>query len=338
MIIENLVTKVFQLLLLLSPICVGADVDMDMFDLIFFRTGIIVLFMASLLDKPKRSMPEYINKIVFGLLGLCIFNIFVHSFAPAVMACTMNLFLGIAGIYIIYTYLDEKANLLKYIFIAGVINLLFFAGQVLGFDPVFDKIPLNSAPLAGSFLGNSARLGVYFALIAPFISAWLIPVAIFIGLLCSQYTIFIPVALLLLMKARSRRLKIALVFLVLLSVFILRTHILTSIQVRIDAISLALKYFFDRPLIGFGLGNIVDQKLNFFSTSYIRFLIGAGIFGLVWMGYAFKSIYKSIGNNRESLAFITLLLIASIEYPFELTRLWYLIIAIIIMFLIKKGE
>lgn len=329
-----MVTQIFQLLLLLSPICVGADIDMDMFDIIFFRTGIIVLFMASLLDKPKREMPAYINKIILGLLGLCLMSSFVHTFQPIILHNFLNLFLAIVGFYIVYVYLDEKKNLIKYILTAGIINLCFSISQRLGFDPIFNKVP----QVGGGFLGNIPRLANYFTLIIPFLSLPFVLASILLVWFTGQLVILIPITLIIFMKIKDFRKRIIFGAILILIMIAIRQHIYTSL-VNTRFIMFwkpALEAFFDRPLIGYGLGNTMVKDAGSVFNSYLQFIVGVGIFGLVWFGYVFKSIYKKIKNNTESIALLTLGLIMFIEYVCEIPRLWFTIIAIIIMFLLKQ--
>src|SRR3990167_10541497 len=130
-----MVSRIFQLLVLFSSISVGTNIGMDMFDIQFFRTGIIALFAGALLDKPKRDMPEELRKVIFALLGLTIVNLFIHTFAPVVLHTSMNLFLAIVGFFIVYIYWDDKLSLKTSVLIAAGINLAFFLGQKAGFDP-----------------------------------------------------------------------------------------------------------------------------------------------------------------------------------------------------------
>ncbi len=330
-----MVTKVFQLLLLLSPIAIGADVNMDMFDLIFFRTGIIALFTASLMDTPKRVMPGWVNKIILGLFGLCLVNIFIHTFNPVVLANTMNLFLATIGFYTVYIYLDTKQDLKKFILIAGAINLIFLLGQRMGFDPVFEETPQGLPNLAGAFFGNNPRLANYFALLIPFLPFALLPIGLILVFITKQVVILIPIIIILFARLKTKKLKIGLLAIVILSAFILRGHIVQSLNTRLNIWIPALRAFFDRPLIGYGLGIRVIPNLDALFNSYLSFIIGIGVLGLVWFGYVFKNIYKKIKNNRESIALIILALLMAIEYPIENTRLWYLIIAILTGFIIK---
>ena len=329
-----MVTQAFQLLLLLSPICVGADIDMDMFDIIFFRTGIIVLFMASLLDKPKREMPAHINKIVLGLLGLCLASSFVHTFQPIVLHNFLNLFLAIVGFYIVYTYLDEKKNIIKFIIWAGAINLCFSISQRLGFDPIFDKVP----QIGGGFLGNIPRLANYFTLIITFLPFPFVLASILLVRFTGQLVILIPVTLVIFMKIKDFKKRIIFGAILIIIMIAIRQQIYASlVKTRFIMFWMpALKAFFDRPLIGYGLGNTMVKDAGSVFSSYLQFMIGVGIFGLIWFGYVFKSIYKKIKNNVESIALVTLALLMAIEYPIEMIRLWFTIMAIIVMFLLKQ--
>ena len=98
----------------------------------------------------------------------------------------------------------------------------------------------------------------------------------------------------------------------------------------------ALQLFFDRPLIGYGLGVKLIPNLEVLGNSYLQFIMGVGILGAVWFGYVFRLIYKKFILNS---AIISLALIMLVEYALEIPRLWILVIAIITMFLIKqKGD
>jgi hypothetical protein len=247
----------------------------------------------------------------------------------------MNLFLAIIGFYTVYVYLDIKQDLKKFILIAGGINLCFFLCQKAGFDPVFEKIPQNCPKLAGAFFGNNPRIADYFALLIPFLSPILLPLSLVVLFISRQFVILIPLLVILFMKLKNNKLRVISVLILILSAIFMRRHIIRSLNTRFDIWAPALKAFFDRPLIGYGLGMRVIPNLDALFNSYLSFIIGVGVLGLVWFGYVFKSIYKKIKNNRESIAFITLALLMFLEYPVEITRLWFLIIAILISFIIK---
>jgi len=315
----------------------GTNINMDMFDIIFFRTGVIILYAASLLDTPKRIMPAFANKITLGLLGLALMNIFIHTFAPQVLANTMNLFLAVIAFYIVYNHYDDKKDLSKFIILAGIINFFLFLSQVCGFDPVFNQDPLYN--LGGGFLGNHARLGTYFALITAFMPVWLLPISIIVMALTKQYIILIPIFLILFLKSKLKyRIILTLMSLVLSA--ILWKHIFLSLVITrfTEVWKPALIQFFYCPFVGWGLGNKVIPNLDAIFNDYLQFIIGVGILGLVWLGYAFYLIRKNISFNKFTIPLIALLLVMLVEYPIEIARLWYLIIAVFVMALVKGDK
>src|SRR3990167_4006159 len=317
-----MVSRIFQLLVLLSPICVGTNINMDMFDIQFFRTGIIALFAGALMDKPKRDMPKELRQVIFALLGLALVNLFIHTFAPMILHISMNLFLSIVGFCVVYICWDEKLSLKTPLLIAAGINLVFFLGQKMGFDPVWDILPYKGQE--GAFLGNQPRLMTYFALITPLLPLYLLPISIILGIFTKQYIIFLPVIVALILEIIS-----------LLAAIFSHRHIIDSFLFRINLAWMpALKLFFDRPLIGYGLGAAVVDGVEVFGNSYLQLMMGMGLLGLFWYGYLFKTFYKHI---LTSSALLSLVLIMAIEYPVEIMRLGYLIIAILISGLIKRG-
>ena len=330
-----MVTKIFQLLLLLSPICFGSNINMDMFDIIFFRTGIIALFAAAMIDNPRRTLPGYAGKSIALLLGLCIVNIFIHNFTPVVLHTTMNLFLALTGVFIVYTYYDESKDLRKFILWAGLINLVFFINQKMGFNPIFDKMPYVGQE--GAFLGNQPRLMTYFALITPFLWWPFLIVSLALGIYTQQIIIFAPVAICLFAKLKTGREKIIYGIMILTTMLLLKDKIYAALSFRFNmAWKPVLNAFFDRPLIGYGIGVRIIPELEVVGNSYLQFIIGAGLAGAVWFGYVFKNIYGKLNNNIESIALISLIIIMTVEYPIEITRLWYLIMGIITMWLLKN--
>jgi len=325
-----MVTNIFKILLLLSPICFGAKVYLDMFDMIFFRTGIIVLFMASLIDKPRRELPRKIALSIFVLLTYCVIHIFIYNFAPVVMMSFMNLFMAILGFYILYRYVDINQQFKKFILFAALLNLLFFISQRLGFDPIFNiKTYLGEE---GAFLGNKQRLMTYFTLIVPFLPYWLLFIPIALGLYTRQYIIFIPVFLMLLYHFKGRH-RIGLGIIFLLFCILIRQHLFGSLAFRFNiAWQPVLKVFSGRPLLGLGLGNKVEG-IEVIGSSFLQMIISLGIASIVWLYYIFKYFWREF-----NIPLINLLLIMCIEYPIEIPRLWYLIIAIILFSVIKKEK
>jgi len=330
------VTRVFQGLLLLSPICVGAMIDMDMFDIIFFRIGVAVLFMASLFDYPKRVFPYDLKKILFTLLALCLWNTCNSAFANPQIGNFLNIFLAVYVFYMVYCYWDKSKSFKKYILIAVGINAGFLIIQKLGFDPIWD-IPVYKGQ-EGALLGNGPRFATYFALVLPLLPTYLTLIlgVVFVKL-TNQYAIFIPLAVILIFKPKSISGRMIIGLMVLTGMVLLRERLFQSLVFRFNmAWKPILCEFFNKPLLGFGLGQRGIPELEVVGSSYLQFIVSVGVLGVVWFGYVFKSIYKKIRNNPESIALVSLALLMTVEYPIEIRRLWFTIIAILTMFLIKS--
>lgn len=330
-----MVTRIFQLLLLLSPICVGTNIDMDMFDITFFRMGIVVLFIAMLFDKARRDIPRDIRWAMASLLGLAFISVFIHAFTFAGLHNSLNLFLAIAGLAIVYTHYDETKSVKGYILAAAAINLLFYAVQKIGFDPVWNVHPYPGQE--GALLGNQPRLMTYFAMVTPFLPMPFLALSAVLGYTTKQFVIFISVAIALFMRLKNKREKILFAGMLVVGLILIRGHIYYCLNFRFNtAWTPALKALFKQPLIGLGLGERVPE-LVIVGNSYLQFISGVGILGAVWLGYAFKETWKKIKNNTESIALISLAIIACVEYPIETPRMWFLIIGIVTMYLLKTS-
>ena len=95
-----MIDKLFKLILLISPIAYGVNINLTHFDLRFFQIGTIALFVASLFDKPKRDLT--ILKIPIALLlGLVVINSFWHKYQPLDIRCVEDLFFGIIALTIL---------------------------------------------------------------------------------------------------------------------------------------------------------------------------------------------------------------------------------------------
>jgi len=292
----------------------------------------MVLFLASLIDKPRREIPRNIKYCLASLLGLCFINIFVNTFDPIVLHTALNIFLAVIGFSIIYSYYDEKKSMTKYILIAALLNLLFYISQQFGFDPIFNMRPY--AGCEGSFLGNSPRMMTYFALITPFLWLPLLILSVALGIYTNQFIIFAPVFVVLFMRIKKQYRK-WIVALAVICIAFSYHHIIQSLSYRFNtAWKPVLIEFFKQPLIGLGLGK-QPLGLEVIGSSYLQFIIGVGILGAVWFGYVFKNIYKELSFNAESMAIVSLGMICFVEYPCEIMRLWFTIIAIISTWLIK---
>jgi hypothetical protein len=322
-----MVSRAFRLLLFLSPIVIPVNTAVDVFDMIFFRTSVMVLFMASLLDKPKRSMPDWVNKVVIGLFSLCLLNLFNFKFSQTVLMNTLSLFIATMGFYILYTYCEKNIDIKRPIILAILVNLIILAFQGTGRDVIFDEV------YQGGLIGNAARFGIYSALISSLVPDMFLLLTFFSVFVSKQTTILIPFALYAFMKVRWFNKKIFLTIFFIGVLLFMKDYIITEFAIRIkNAWIPILRVFFDRPLLGFGLGAnpLPGTNIGLFQNSYLQFVTGVGILGVAWIAYAFREIFIHLKFDIKILPLVSLLLIMFIEYPIEIPKFWHIDIAILV--------
>ncbi len=344
-----MVDILLKIILLLSPITYTTGISLDKFDLIFFRLAVASLFIASLFDKPKRTFE--IRPLAF-LLIIGLINVFWHNFHPIVMTSFVNLFSAGIALYIIVVYCDKPKEIYKYMIYATIVNIVFFILQRIGYNPILKEgLKIGQE---GGIMGNAPRLISYLALVLPFtfsLNPIIFVISIIISFLTKEYSLLGIVLIFLFISNRDNwPRRILFISIGALAIFLLRAEIISSLKMRLDVWIPVLNSFFNRPLLGYGLGmfpSISDQivkiknlyQVDYVFNSYLQFIFGTGILGLVWLGYLGKKLINKINlNDTESLAIVGLAVLSLIEYPFEIPRLWLTIIAITCFFIIKKGE
>lgn len=302
-----------------------ANVPLNIFDTQFFYMGVIALFVASLFDKPIRSMPVW---EVTTLLGICVLNTLLTEFNLVVTTATVNMFLAVLALTIIVRYCDLD-GWYKYVVAGIIINLLVLIPQKMGCPFILDTTPLDQP---GGLMGNAPRLASYLTIALPFMPIWLILPAIGTGIILQEYTILALVGFVL-----WTREKVFALFLLLAGFF--WQEIVTSIILRFNMWRDMAVPFFKQPMIGYGLGINPYGKMEgdwFFFNDYIAFVMGVGILGAVWLAFVIPRIIKKMDKSRESYAMAGLLILATVEYPFEIERLWFTIITIIAAFIVRR--
>jgi len=340
-----MVDIILKLILLLSPIAYGAKINFDKFDLRFFEIGVMALFVGSLFDTPKREIKDF-KYPIFWLMGLITINSFWHRFQPLDIRAVESLFFGILAFYIVTRYLKDPQGCFKYIWWALGINIAIMIFQKIGYTPIvrFTTVQGYGAFVGceGGMLGNISRFCIYLAIILPFIY---LPVALALAFTfgyCMHYaqiSVFIPIALMLFCRIEKKIYRYVFAVLGICSAVFLHKKIIISILLRWNEVwKITIDRIFERPLLGWGLGNyqlwISKESFN----SYLPFIYGLGLLGAVWAGFSIKLFIKSFNGDKESIAVAGLLLVSLIEYPFEIPRLWFTIIAIFSFFAIKAIE
>lgn len=336
-----MVDKVFRFLLLLSPIVYGVNINLDKFDMRFFEAGILALFLASLFDKPKRSVEQF-KYPIFYLSALLIINSFLNKFQPQDIRSLELMFFGMIGFIIVAKYLSSPEKCYKYIFWALAINIAILILQKIGYSPVVDfghKEMYKGCE--GALLGNNAKFGIYLALLLPYMNLFIAGVlAVTFGavMIYPQLTIFIPLGIMLYLKNNSFMKRFAICCLAIGLAALYHDKIWASILVRWEVWKPAIALALEKPLIGQGFGTYYLWTGAESFNTYLPFIYGVGILGMAWIIYNIKKNVLPFKANREDIAMCSLLLLGFVEYPFDIPRLWFTLIAIIGFFAIKRIE
>lgn len=329
-----MIDKLVKFLLLISPIAYGVNINLNKFSMRFFQIGVMALFAISLLDEPKRSI-KFLAKPIILLIGILILNSFWHFFQPLDTRNIEDLFFGILAITIIVKYLTDVKSCYKYIYWALGINFVVMLLQKIGYAPAVGFSCFGSyVRCEGGFFGFSGELAMYATIVGAFIPILaFIPIAIW-GLLCHETTILIPIGILAFNKIKNKYLAGGIIA---SSMLILYKSIWASILFRWEhSWKWAIDMICKQPLLGYGLGayTLLTGRESF--CSYVPFIFGLGALGAFWLGYIIKLNWKNFDKNKESMAVISLLLLCLVEYPFEVARLWFTIIFVISIWLIKQ--
>ena len=337
-----MVDKIFKLLLLLSPIVFTTGILIDKFSVMFFHFGVIGLFMASLLDSPKRK-PIPIKREIVLFLALCFFNIAIHSFKIPSIGIFINLFLFCLSLNIVYQHMKEPKEYYKYIIIAAGINIFVYLAQRFYFNflPFAPIVKVQGVIEWGGILGTAPNMANYLAVITPIIfsTLWiLIPIMV---ILLNQ---FIPIIIFMLMAIErfrfSKRLLVyisGILFLLFLGIF--HKHIIESIDLRLFRVyKPVITEIFKAPFIGHGLGVCYIQFGTTVFNSFLPFIYDVGFSALVWLGYTFYKAKSFFNWSIPSLSMVALLVTSNLDSPIEIPRLWFTIIFIIAAFFFPKEE
>lgn len=327
----KMIDKIFPIILLFSTIAYTTNISLNMFDIIFFRLSAMVLFVASLFDTPKRNI-RLIAIPVAGLLGIGLVNLFIHSFKPVILSNIHNLFLACVIFTIVYAYITDVKKCVKYILIGCAINLIVFLGQKMGFNPILNQP--GYVGTEGGIMGNISRLGIYLALIAPFLSSVWLGAFFVLGIIFKQHAITAIVAIIFFMRGKEESpQKFIVILSALAGLFLFRQHLIDSLIFRWShGWKIAIEGICQSPLFGYGAG-WTPQGYEVIANSYLQAGYGLGLGILAWIGWM---IYKLKLSARQML--LPLLVLMSIEYPIETPRFWILIITITVFAAITNYE
>jgi hypothetical protein len=328
-------------ILFLSPICYPIGSPLETFDMLFFRIASVVLLIAYLMDRDTvREISMSTKYLIASLLGIGVFNVFVNSFHPVTLSSLFNLQLACLDLVLIVTGCKNHKSIFKWIVYAGIVNIVIFTLQRLGYDFIFDNVKQEVGDKQQSgMLGNLPRFTTYLALIVPFaISTSWIGAALFflVSIWSMQFPIIACMFVVFSLLSDDNRTKLFMVASLGIFCAVFFKHILTSFDVRWNQnAKFVLDKLFNRPLLGYGMGiNPIKDEAEVIGNSFLQFIVQVGFIGLAWIVWAIKKIKPS--RSIETVALYSMFALMMIEYPLAIQKLWLTMIAIVAFAIIKQ--
>lgn len=332
-----------KVILFLSPICYPIGSPLETFDMLFFRIASVVLFIAYLIDRDiVREISISTRYLIAALMGIGVFNVFVNTFHPVTLSSLFNLQLACLDLFLIITKCKNHKSIFKWIVYAGIVNIVIFILQRVGYDFIFDNVKQEVGDKQQSgMLGNLPRFTTYLALIVPFAisTSWIGAILFFlVSIWAMQFPVIACMFVVLFMLANDNRKKIFMVSLLGIFCVVFFRHILTSFDVRWNQNGkFVLDKLFNRPLLGYGMGsNPIKDNAEVIGNSFLQFIVQVGFIGLAWIIYAMKKI--RVTRDIETVALYSMFALMMIEYPLAIQKLWLTMIAIVAFAIIKQEE
>jgi hypothetical protein len=293
------------------------------------------LFLASLLDKPKRefTMP----KGIIGILLLCIVSVFIHSFQILSLGVLLNIFIFFVGLSIVCKYAGDPKQFYKYITLAVVINCGIWLAQKYWFN----FLPFENNPLSGGLCGTTPRLFNYLAIVMPIVFS-VSPLSLAIPLLSilgGQYAPIVTSGITVFGALKLHRDRVVAIGTMVIGCIFLYSHIFESFRVRSqDIFPKAITEAAKLPLIGHGLGAYYQQMGNDSFNIFLLLGYDLGILGVFILGYALWESRKLFKFDVISMSMISVLAVSMFDYVIEIPRLWFTLMFVIAVFLTQKTE
>lgn len=338
-----MIDKVLKFFLLISPLCYIFGESLNKFDTKVFHIFCISLFIGSLYDYQKRSMRSInINKPVLYFFLICLFSIMTFRFNDIIVATTIEYFLALYCMVMIFKYAKDPKEYYNFIVYACVINMTIFVIQYLGYNPILKN---SHKVLYGANLGNIPRLTTYFAIISPILYSNCL-VALILAIIIAflnepQFASIGIMIMIIFINVDSKLFRCAVIALGVYFLAKYHAKIIYSFKVRGVICKPVIDDFFNRPLIGYGIGvfpyaettdPLSDKTLN---SSVILFGVRGGILMFVWMGYIFKIFYKNFKKTIPHLCVLSIYILSFVEYPIEIKKLWITMISLMAFSMIE---
>lgn len=281
----------------------------------------------------------------FPLMLLGIFNVYMNNFSPLVLTALLNMAFICSGIWIMANGVTDWKGCRLWIGYGAMVNLLFYFLQYFKFNPFFKGCP---ADYYGAFFGNIPRLTTFLGIVAPILAEIWMPLIALVVVSCylmrqMQILPLMTVGILIFSKC-NRILKWVLGSGGLVFFVMYHAKILKSFSVRIPPWEGTLQTLSTRWISGIGIGNFpwdagqVDMDRVVYS-SFLQFILCIGILGVPLLVYWLRKYnWKQWSKSVASISLLFIMLFSAVEYPFEIKKLWFILMFIIANYIQEEAK
>lgn len=325
--------RILKAILFFIPIAYYPNIAPLKFELLFFQISSILLFMACLIDTPKRQFN--IGKPVVIYLAICLFSVIINNYDLWSMTVLFNIFLGCIDIFIIITYAQDLQRCFRWLGYGIILNSIVYIWQLFGYHPIMAQVGHY-----GGLVGNAPRFSFLIALAIPFLPLWYLLPLFILGIFLKKTCVFFSIACVIaykLYKSDWRKLPVkvsySLFFIsIVTALLIFRDKFLYSFNYRLSFWKDAITYILQSPVKGYGLGNFKPEHTF---NSFLQWIHGVGLLGAGFIGFI---AFIIIRLKKIKWYLLPLIFLCTMEYVFEVPRLWFLIICIIAYYAIEIKE
>lgn len=327
-----MVDNILKITLLFTPIAYCCGVNYYKFELVFFQVFSILLFTSSMFDTPKREFR--LKRIIAIFLLVCLFSVVVNGFQTNSLSALINIFFACLNIYIITIYSKNLESCFNWLLVGLGINVLIYIGQRFGFHPIIDPSTLtgpNGAKIEneyGGVIGNAPRFAAFIALSLPFVNRLYMIPALILGFLLKEIAIFFTIAIIIYHRIKSIGWLFLFISVCIISILFLHKGIISSFNLRLPIWKDLITNLSQRPLLGFGIGNF--KIADYACSSFLQWMYGVGMIGGIGV--------IAICLKRMKWYLSPLLFLCCFEYPFEIPRLYPVLVCILAYYGIEQKE
>ena len=319
----DVILKFFILLSITNAIPIGA---INTSDKIVYYVGVFILLLTSLFCKKVRELKS--KRIIYLTIGLVFNSLLIFKFYIPYMMYSLRIMCALLSYVLIVQYTQKPKEIYKFFEIGIVLSIIYLCLQTIGFDYLW--IPGSPVGSYGGLMETTPKFADLIIIVLPTLNIILMPFAILVCLVGDPETTILIVCFVFLLIIMPKHCKIYVIILFVMSVFLYRENILFSLETRYKLYLSGIKQSLPYWNTGVGIGNKFGVKelsqVSILSSSLLQFICCSGVIGVLWLGYICKTYVRYFNKSKECLAILGIIILSCIESPFEIIRLWIVMI------------